>query len=180
MPGGCSASTPSSGSAPQGMDGGPAAAMTLRRQPPNGQTQGQLVLLRHFLIYRPPLLPQAARTPGQCFDQPDGELTADGRDRVQHMPLRPHWQRPAAGRPRPNIDNSGEFAAAPTTGGKKGLCGPEDPYPARFRRGPVGTLSERRIHHQCPSLFAPCLLRMLHKRSFLSLHTGVAEAPLCN
>src|SRR5689334_13379380 len=43
MPGGCSASTPSSGSAPQGMDGGPAAAMTLRRQPPNGQTQGQLV-----------------------------------------------------------------------------------------------------------------------------------------
>ena len=40
MPGGCSASTPSSGSAPQGMDGGPAAAMTLRRQPPNGQTKG--------------------------------------------------------------------------------------------------------------------------------------------
>src|SRR6188472_767514 len=50
-----------------------------------------LVLLCHFLIHCLGLL-QAARTPGQRFDQPDGELTADRGNRVRHMPLRPHRQ----------------------------------------------------------------------------------------
>jgi hypothetical protein len=59
----------------------------------------RLILLCHFLIHRPLLLllPQAARTPGQRLDQPDGDLPANGRDRVRHMPLRPHWRHPAAG-----------------------------------------------------------------------------------
>jgi len=47
-------------------------------------------------------------------------------------------------------DTGGEFAAAPTTGGKSGaMWPPKIPYPARFRRDPVGTLSEPRIRHQC-------------------------------
>src|SRR3954449_11570278 len=50
------------------------------------------------------------------------------------------------------------IVAAPTTGGKKGLCGPEDPYPARFRRDPVGILSERRIRHQCQRWVCPMSL----------------------
>jgi hypothetical protein len=57
----------------------------------------RLVLLCHFLIYRPLLLAQAAWTPGQRFDQPDGKLAADSRNRVRHVPLRAHRQRPAAG-----------------------------------------------------------------------------------
>jgi hypothetical protein len=55
-----------------------------------------LVLLCHFLIHRALLL-QTAWTPGQGSDQPDGELPADGGNRVRHVPLRPHWRHPAAG-----------------------------------------------------------------------------------
>jgi hypothetical protein len=39
-----------------------------------------LVLLCHFLIHHSPLLPQAAGTSGQRFDQSDGKLTADACD----------------------------------------------------------------------------------------------------
>jgi Taurine catabolism dioxygenase TauD, TfdA family len=59
-----------------------------------------LVLLCHFLIHHSPLLPQAARTPGQRGDEPEGELTADGSNRTRHMPLGPHRQPPAAGTSR--------------------------------------------------------------------------------
>src|SRR5690349_2614006 len=55
------------------------------------RTLTRLILLCHFLIHCLGLL-QAARTPGQRFDQPDGELTADRGNRVRHMPLRPHRQ----------------------------------------------------------------------------------------
>jgi hypothetical protein len=43
------------------------------------RTRG-IALLCHFPIHHSPLLPQAARTPGQRFDQSDGELTADACD----------------------------------------------------------------------------------------------------
>src|SRR3954464_3656856 len=58
---------------------------------------GILILLCHFPTHQLPPLPQAARTPGQCLDQPDGKLPMNGRDRVRHMPLRPHRQIPVAG-----------------------------------------------------------------------------------
>jgi DNA-binding transcriptional LysR family regulator len=49
-------------------------------------------------------------------------------------------------------DTAGEFAATPTTGGKKGnYAALETLYPARFRRGPMGTLSKLRIRQQCRS-----------------------------
>jgi hypothetical protein len=48
---------------------------------PTGNDLGQvLVLLCHFFIHQRPLLPQAARTSGQCGDEPDGKLTADACD----------------------------------------------------------------------------------------------------
>jgi SAM (Sterile alpha motif) domain-containing protein len=56
-----------------------------------------LVLLCHFLARQLLPLPQTARAPGQRLDQADGELTADGGNRVRHMPLRPHRQRLVAG-----------------------------------------------------------------------------------
>src|SRR5689334_11196858 len=56
-----------------------------------------LLLLCHFLIHCFPLLPQAARTAGQRFDQPDSKLLADRGNRMRPVPLRPHWQPLAAG-----------------------------------------------------------------------------------
>src|SRR4051794_24579650 len=38
------------------------------------------------------------------------------------------------------VDTVGEFAAAPTTGGKNGLCGPESPLPRRIPSGSRGNI----------------------------------------